>query len=167
MDVIEQTENPKRPTFLLVLTILTFVNTGFTIIGGIAAAFSGGPTDAEIKANRLELAKSIDQMKQMKSEFGIKLISQIQNMTDSMYANFMAYNLVAVAVAMVGALAAFFMFQGRKIGFHIYIIYSFLYILQSYLFIAPQDIPMLFTFFYALVSGAFIWMYSRNLFWMN
>lgn len=160
-------EEAKRPTFLLVLCILTFVNTGFTILGGISGVLSGPPSKEEIKASNVELAKSIEQLEKVNLEYWIDVLKRIQLMTESFYANFVAYNAVAILVAMAGVAAAALMLKGKKLGFHVYIGYSFLYVLQAYLFVSAAVIPSFIVIVNLLVAGLFVLLYSRNLNWLN
>jgi hypothetical protein len=160
-------EEEKRPTFLLVLCILTFVNTGFTILGGISGLISGPPTKEEIKESNVQMAQSIDQLEKLNIDYWVDVIKRIQLMTEAMYANFAAYNTVSIFVAMAGVAAAALMLKGKKLGFHVYIGYSFLYILQGYLFVSAAVIPSLIMIINLLIAGLFVLLYSRNLNWMN
>lgn len=157
----------KRPTFLLVLCILTFVNTGFTILGGISSIISGPPSKEEIKAANVELAKSIEQLEKVSLDYWVDVIKRIQLMTEAMYANFVAYNAVSILVAMAGVAAAFLMLNGKKLGFHVYIGYSFLYVLQGYLFVSAAVIPSFIIIINLFIAGVFVLLYSRNLNWLN
>ena len=160
-------EEEKRPTFLLVLCILTFVNTGFTILGGISSIISGPPSKEEIKAANVELAKSIEQLEKVSLDYWVDVIKRIQLMTEAMYANFVAYNAVSILVAIAGVAAAFLMLKGKKLGFHVYICYSFLYVLQGYLFVSAAVIPSFIIIINLLIAGVFVLLYSRNLNWLN
>jgi hypothetical protein len=160
-------EEEKRPTFLLVLCILTFVNTGFTILGGISGIISGPPSKEEIKAANVELAKSIEQLEKVSLDYWVDVIKRIQLMTEAMYANFVAYNVVSILVAIAGVAAATLMLKGKKLGFHVYICYSFLYVLQGYLFVSAAVIPSFIIIINLLIAGVFVLLYSRNLNWLN
>ena len=160
-------EEEKRPTFLLVLCILTFVNTGFTILGGISGFISGPPTKEEIKESNVQMAQSIDQLEKLNIDYWVDVIKRIQLMTEAMYANFAAYNAVSILVAIAGVAAAFLMLNGKKLGFHLYIGYSFLYVLQGYLFVSAAVIPSFIVIINLLITGLFVLLYSRNLKWMN
>lgn len=167
----EQLENNekdvKRPTFLLVLCVLTFVNTGFTVLGGLMGMLQGKPSPADIKDGKVQMAQSIDQLEKLNMDYWVDVLKRLDAMTDAMYANFVAYNSVAVLVALIGAFAAFLMFQAKKVGFHAYIVYSFLYIIQGYLFISPSIMPAFVIIFNFIIAGIFVLLYSRNLSWMN
>ena len=160
-------EIAKRPTFLLVLCILTFVNTGFTILSGLSGVFSGPPSAQDIKESNVQMAESISQLEKVNLDYWVDVIKRIQLMTEAIYANFIAYNTVSIVVAMVGVAAAALMLKGKKIGFHVYIGYSFLYVLQGYLFISAAVIPSFIVIINLLIASLFVLLYSRNLSWMN
>jgi len=164
---LENNEQEKRPTFILVLCILTFINTGITILGGISGMLKGSPSAAEIKASKVQMAQSLDQLEKLKIDYWIDVVKRLQLMTDAMYANFVAYNAVAVVVALIGVAAAALMLKGRKLGFHMYIGYSFIYILQGYLFVSAAVIPSLIVILNLTIAGLFVFMYSRNLNWLK
>ncbi len=160
-------EEEKRPTFLLVLCILTFVNTGITILSGIVGMISGPPSAEEVKVSNVQMAQSIDQLEKLNMDYWVDVIKRIQLMTEAMYANFVAYNAVAILVAMAGVAAAFLMLNGKKLGFHLYIGYSFLYVLQGYLFVSAAVIPSFIIIINLFIAGVFVLLYSRNLNWLN
>jgi hypothetical protein len=160
-------EEEKRPTFLLVLCILTFVNTGITILSGIVGMISGPPSAEEVKESNVQMAQSIDQLEKLNMDYWVDVIKRIQLMTEAMYANFVAYNVVAILVAMAGVAAAFLMLKGKKLGFHVYIGYSFLYVLQGYLFVSAAVIPSFIIIINLFIAGVFVLLYSRNLNWLN
>lgn len=164
---IEQNEKQERPTLLLVLCILTFINTGIAIISGVISMLSGGPSEAEIQQNKVELAKSIDQMRQLKVDFFVELLQKLDSMLDAINSNFVFYSGVSVIVGMLGLFGALEMFRGKKMGFHFYIGYCFFFTLQIYLFAAPSSIPTIIVVYNVLVSALFIFMYSRNLHWLK
>jgi hypothetical protein len=160
-------EEEKRPTFLLVLCILTFINTGFIVLGGLMGILSGKPSSEEIKGSKVQMAQSIDQLEKLNMDYWVDVIKRIQLMTEAMYSNFVAYNAVSILVAIAGVVAAFLMLKGKKIGFHVYIVYSFLYVLQSYLFVSAAVIPSFIIIINLLIAGLFVLLYSRNLNWLN
>ncbi len=160
-------EEEKRPTLLLVLCILTFVNTGFTVLGGLMGILSGKPSSEEIKVSKVQMAQSIDQLEKLNMDYWVDVIKRIQLMTEAMYANFVAYNAVSILVAIAGVAAAFLMLKGKKLGFHVYICYSFLYVLQGYLFVSAAVIPTFIIIINLLIAGVFVLLYSRNLNWLN
>ena len=58
--VLENAEQPtKAPTFLIVLVILTLINTGLALLGGIFSLVVGKPSEKEILASKVQMAKSL------------------------------------------------------------------------------------------------------------
>jgi hypothetical protein len=164
---VENDKKEKPPTFLLVLCILTFVNTGITILSGILGIIAGPPSAEEVKESNVQMAETISQLEKVNLDYWVDVIQRIQLMTESMYANFVAYNSVSVFVAIVGVAAAIMMFKGKKLGFHVYIGYSFLYVLQGYIFVSAAIIPSFIIIINLLIAGLFVLLYSRNLSWLN
>ena len=162
-----QEENTERPRFLLVLCIMTILNAGLTLVNGLFSLFSAKPSEAEIAKANTQISKSLDLLIDQELYYWVDVIKKVQIMTEAMYTNFMAYITVSIIVSLCGLLAAIFMLKGKKIGFHAYIIYSFLWILQSYLFVAPQNVPSVLVIFNILFCVGFIFMYSRNLKWLR
>jgi hypothetical protein len=128
---------------------------------------AGPPSPEEVKESNVQMAETISQLEKVNLDYWVDVIKRIQLMTESMYANFVAYNAVSVFVAIVGVTAAIMMFKGKKLGFHVYIGYSFLYVLQGYLFISASVIPSFIVIINVLIAGLFVLLYSRNLSWLN
>ncbi len=157
----------KPPKFLLVLLILTWCNTGLAIISSLYTLMMGKPSVEEIKQSKVVLATSMNQMTEMKMHYFATLMQKIQYLTDAMYANFIGFHLVSFSVAAIGCVAAFFMFQGKRLGFHVYIVYSLVYLSQTYLFVNPAFVPTEMLVINAFFAFIFILMYSRNLTFMK
>ena len=157
----------KMPKFLRVLVILTLVNTGLAILGGISSLIMGKPSEKEILASKVQMAKSIVEFKKANLEYFVDLLQKIEGITDAMYANFLMFNLLALLIAGIGATSAVMMFKTMKLGFHCYIIYSFLSILSVYAFVAPSNVPTILIVANTIFAGLFVFMYSRNLKWLT
>jgi len=70
-------------------------------------------------------------------------------------------------VAGAGLAGIIFMFKRKELGFHLYIIYSLLYVAQSYLFVSPANVPLVLVLTNLGISGIFIYIYSRSLNWFR
>jgi hypothetical protein len=157
----------KPPRFLFVLIILTWCNTGLAIISSLFTLLIGKPSVEEIKQSKVVLATSMNQMLEIKMYYLASLMQKIQYLTDAMYANFIGFHLVSLSVAAIGSVAALFMFQGKRLGFHLYIVYSLVYLAQTYLFVNPAFVPTEMLVINAFFAFIFILMYSRNLTFMK
>lgn len=169
MNEFENIENKRNkiPRVLLITGILSILGTLPTIMAGIQAALSGKPSEEEIIKTKLDLAKSLEEVQKYKFDYLEDLIRNLQLMMEAMFNNFVVYNLVAASVAAIGLAGVVFMFLRRELGFHLYIIYSLLYVGQSYLFVPPSNVPILFVIVNFLFSGLFIFLYSLSLKWLK
>jgi hypothetical protein len=95
------------------------------------------------------------------------LFEQIQRMNESLNDHFYAASAVSFLVLVVGFFGVLFMWKGRRLGFHLYILYNLVSIANIYLFVSPADIPTFAVIWGLFISAVFIFMYSRNLAWMN
>ena len=164
-------ENDKQPTsapiFLIVLVILTLLNTGLALLGGVFSLVVGKPSEKEILESKVQMAKSIVELKKVNLEYFVDLLQKIEGITDAMHANFMMFNLLGIFIAGIGAASAFMMLFRMKLGFHAYIVYSFLSILSVYAFVAPVNVPSILILTNAIFAGLFVFLYSRNLKWLT
>ena len=171
MSNIEQSDElgvkSRPPRFLFALIILTWCNTGLAIISSLFTLLIGKPSVEEIKQSKVVLATSMNQMLEIKMYYLASLMQKIQYLTDAMYDNFIGFHLVSLSVAAIGSVAALFMFQGKRLGFHLYIVYSLVYLAQTYLFVNPAFVPTEMLVINAFFAFIFILMYSRNLTFMK
>ncbi len=163
----------KRPKFLLVISILSFVNIGVSMLTSLFGVLGGKPSSEELEAAKLQFANSHEQLDALaKSEkvdmsYWSDVLTKLEIMSDNMYANFSMYNSLILLVAIFALLAVYLMFTGKKLGFHFYIGYCFLYVIQSYFFTAPSDVPTFVIVLNILYGGIWVFLYSRNLKWMR
>jgi hypothetical protein len=171
--VLEGKEIPKRPKFLLIISILSFVNIGITILTSLFGALGGKPSAEELEAAKLQFAESqqkldsLAQSEKIDMSYWSEVLTKLETMSDNMYANFVAYNGLILIIAILALIAVYLMFIGRKIGFHFYIAYCFLYVLQSYFFTTPSDVPTFVIVLNTLYGGIWVYLYARNLKWMQ
>jgi hypothetical protein len=171
MNNLEQSDElgvkSRPPRFLFALIILTWTYTGLNVMSSIFTLLMGKPSVEEIKQSKVALATSVNQMLELKMYYLASLMQKIQYLTDAMYANFIGFHLVSLSVSVIGSVAALFMFQGKRLGFHLYIVYSLVYLAQTYLFVNPAFVPTETLIINAFFAFIFILMYSRNLTFMK
>jgi len=166
--VIENAEQPtKPPTFLIVLVILTLLNTGLAFLGGVISLVVGKPSEKEILESKVQMAKPIIELRKLEMDYFVDVFTKLEAINDAMYANFMMFNLLGIFVALIGAASALMMLFRMKLGFHAYIVYSFLSILSVYAFVAPVNVPSILILTNAIFAGLFVFLYSRNLKWLT
>ncbi len=167
MNEFKQPQKSRIPQLLLVTGIISLLGTGSTILSSLMSIILGKPSQEEITESKLELAKSLEQVEKNDVQFLEELIRNLQIMLDAMYQNFFLYTFVAALVAGVGLAGIIFMFKRKELGFHLYIIYSLLYVAQSYLFVSPANVPLVLVLTNLGISGIFIYIYSRSLNWFR
>jgi len=160
-------EEEKRPTGLLVLFILTTIYTSLKLLGAIGSLLSGPPNAQEMKLIKVEMAKSMKAAKDLNSEYLVDFIEKMGVISDATLANFMLFNFLSFLFYGLGLAAAILMFKRMKLGFHLYIGYSFILLIQYYFIVSPSDVPLSLLIMEGLLSLLFIFLYSRYLNWMK
>jgi hypothetical protein len=161
---------PKRPKGLLVLFVLTVINSGSQLVSSVAGVFNGRPDKAVFDAVKIENSKLINEIKKFGQEVDedwIDVIRQMEKITLASFENYQIYSLLILLISGLGLYGAFKMFKGFKLGFHLYIAYSFLSLIQYYFVVSPSEIPIFTLMANGSVSLFFILMYARHLHWMK
>jgi len=157
----------KRPVFLLVLVILSSLNIGVATLGAFSGMLGAKPDKAMIKSAKLEFANMREQLEEGGAGAYSYLVDQMEKITDNMFKHFQAYNSIQFFVLVLGLLGVVLMYQGRKIGFHFYILYSLGLVLIPYFFNPISGIPVILTIVGVLYGGFWVFLYSRNLHWLQ
>ena len=165
-DTLENFEE-KRPTYLKVLCILTFVSTGLGVLGVFVQIIAGKFSQAEMEAYRVQTAEQIGLYKDNGWDFLVDFTMQSASMMEDIQANFLLVIVISALSAFLGLYSAIQMWKGRKIGFHLYIIYNLISVSSIYTYTSPANVPTLSLIFGLGISGLFIFMYSRNLHWLK
>jgi len=163
---IVQQDQP-RPGFLTTLCVLTFITTGLGVFSAISSLISGKLSDDQMLESKVALAQSISQLKEAGMDSWVGMMEKIQAMTIQANDHFFLGTMLSFIAASIGVFAAMKMWKGYKQGFHFYIIYSLISVGSIYLYISPSNIPSIIIVANLLISGLFIFMYSRNLHWMT
>ena len=160
----------KRPNGLFVLFVLTVINAGSQLFTSIPGVFNGRPDKSVFEAVKIENAKLVNEIKKYGQDINedwIDIIRQMEKITLATLENFQLFSLLLLVISCLGLYGAFKMFKGYKLGFHLYIAYSFLSLIQYYFVISPSEIPAFTLIANGSVSLFFILMYGRYLYWMK
>lgn len=161
-------EEPKpRPGFLTVLCVLSFISTGIGLISGLVNFVFGPSSEEQMLATKVEMTKSISELRDAGMDSFVSFMEKIQNMTEEINANFYLASIISLLVVIIGFYGVLQMWKGRKIGFHIYIAYCLLSIASIYIYVSPANVSSIIVIFNLVLSGLFIFMYSRNLHWLK
>ena len=162
----ENTENrvTKPPTFLIVLAVLSFLYMSSGLFASAGALFKGPVSQSDMDQLEVGLANSVNEMNKMgQAGFAGMFETVIKKMHYTNQQVFYKQNILALLVALIGITGIVFMLKLRKIGFHIYIVYSLLTVGIMYL-VYPTDLILNLEVYVSLFfSALFIFLYSRNL----
>jgi len=168
-EVLEEQKNQqkKRPVFLLVLCILTFVYSGIYFITELILLLVGQQTPKQMKMIVRAYAQLASDMRKAGSSFGGEVYDQVADQVVQINNNHFAYHGMTVFFVGLGIIGAAIMLKRMKLGFHFYVIYSLVVTAIPYLFVTSDAIPLAGTIFNLFISALFVFMYSRNLHWLK
>ncbi len=159
--------NENRPTMLIVICILSWIHIGFNLVISLYQLISGPLSSSQIQDSQVNLKGAIVEMRNNGFHTFADTFQKVSDMTpvlNDQHYTAMSLTLLGLVVGLVGVS---FMFLGRKLGFHLYIIYSIFSIGQIYLFFSAAEIPSMITWFGIGIAAVFILLYSRSLKWMR
>ena len=128
-------EQKKRPKFLLVLCILTFISTGFEFLGSLLKLVSGPLNNDQMQSQLVSFQEEIDKMKEIGADSFVDSMQTSIRMFKQVNENHYLAAFISIIVCVLGAYAALRMFKGYRLGFHLYIIYSILSFVSIYAYV--------------------------------
>ena len=159
----------KRPVFLIVLLILTGLSLLSSFFAGVVPILSGPMSAEQLEQEEVKLAKSKQELEKLfdNEEFRQSLSDGL----DVSFAKvsfihtkaFWIFHLFQLITFSLGAAAIYFMFHLKKLGFHLYIIYSLVSVGQAYLIFPKELITSADVIGGLVVSGLFVMLYAFNL----
>ncbi|XOV68071.1 MAG: hypothetical protein ACFHU9_02640 [Fluviicola sp.] len=153
LDSTEDMQPKKRPVFILVLCILTWVGSGLTIISAIAGLAQDPTNDYNEMVNTPDAAGLLDGLPSFED---FVMWSNISN----------ASNLITSILCIIGAIL---MFKLKKVGYYLYVIGGVAFVAVTTLAVnqmmpdALKFVAILTGVLYGLIGAAFIIMYGVNL----
>lgn len=162
-----QQEPVKRPVLLTVLCILSFIVVGFGLLGVLLSLLTGEPSVEQIEGSYNQMMQLASDNRDQNVIFLAELLEQMAEMTSYQQHHYWSVLMVNALTMGTGFTGVLFMFRGRKLGFHLYIIYNLLSIGGSFLIVPSHMIPMVSVIMNLILSGVFVFLYSLNLKWMN
>jgi hypothetical protein len=163
----EDEQKPSRPGFLTVLGILSFISIGLNLLIIVFQLVSGRPSEEQMLEERVALTAQINEMNDLGMGSLAGFLEQAQAMSEQINRNFYLAIGITLLTYLVGLFGVLKMWKGAKLGFHLYIIYNLLAIGGLYLYVSPENVPSIGVILNAVLSGLFIFLYSRNLHWMK
>ena len=165
IEEIEQfEEKPKRPTFLVVLAVLSFISLTMSFFSSLFNLFSGPMDKDAMDLYSARQYESISELRDLGQDGVADLIESTLNMSiyqnNDAFFSFHGLNFIAVVVGIIGVT---FMLQLKKLGFHLYVVYSILPILFMYILLPMDLIPSFMIIGMVIISALFCILYALNL----
>lgn len=157
-----ETNQLKRPTFLTVLCILTFIGSGWGVLSQLFSLLFTNLVDMSAQTEQFNAV-----MDNMESEAGTSFLSGILNSSQEvMQATMMHAKSIAVislVLSLLSLCGAILMFSLRRIGFYIYVVAQLLLLFVVPYFAGFSMIVVMGMLFSALFTIVFIILYALNL----
>lgn len=149
----------KRGTNLLVFCILSWVYIAYNLLQ-VGIGMAAGPmTDEDIRQVKITMLEDQPQEAiEMMGWFFEELVTILEITRD----NFILMNSIELMTLLIGAIAVFLMFKLKKIGFHLYIIYSIIPIASTTYFMGGTKLGLLGVVVVTVISLAFVLMYGSQ-----
>jgi hypothetical protein len=155
----------KRPGFLTVLCILSFIGSCYFIFSGVTT-YMNADASSQMISSALDSARE-----EVKKEVGTddragqmadKMLSGVSKMSDPKLMKQNALYMILANILSLGG--AYLMFQQRKMGFWIYLLGTAIFILSPIIVFGATNLMSLgMTFLYGLVGVVFAVLYALNL----
>jgi len=159
-------ESGPRPVFLKVISILSFIFLGFQALKLMLGFIVGKLSDDEMIEKKVQLTK-LYRMIDDGSDEVTEVIRTSGLVLEQSNDNYWMVQFLTALIVGLGVYGVVNMYNGKKIGFHFYIIYSLVAIGGTYLYLSPELVSMPSLLLEIFFSGLFIFMYSKNLHWMK
>ena len=117
--------------------------------------------------SKVEMAKATNDLKDMGMTGLADMMEKFERMSTEINENFYLAGTIGLLTTAIGLFGAYKMWNGAKMGFHAYIIYNLMVIGGIYLYVSPGNIPSIVVIINVILSGIFVFMYSRNLKWLK
>lgn len=159
-----QESNKKRPTFLVFLAVLSFINLAFSFFGALFSFFTGPLSEEQMEAQKAQIYESISVLQSQGMDGFAEMFEK--SILYAEYMNFEAFylgNMSSFIIAIIGLVSVILMLRLNKVGFHLYVAYSLLPIVIMYA-ITPMNLISTFSVVAPLViSAIFCVLYGLNL----
>lgn len=161
----QQQETPKkRPMFLTVLCVLSFISLASSGLTTLSALTSQPMTADEVEAYEAEQYENIATFKEQDLEGLETMLVSMMELTiyqnNEVYYSYQFFNLITILLGFAGV---YLMFKLKKIGFHLYVLYSLIPILGFYIFFPIAIVPTFLVVGSTVIAALFAILYGMNL----
>jgi hypothetical protein len=158
----------RKPTFLVVLAVLSFIYMTLQLFGTVSSLVSGPMNEEQFEQFEAQTYQSMQMILSLsEEEIAEQLAPSIEFKRYENEHVFYLYNWLTLFTILLGTAAVIFMLRLNKIGFHMYVVYSLLPIIILYA-LFPSGIYKTSDILSLLFFGAlFSVLYGLNLKHMN
>jgi hypothetical protein len=167
MEIENQNESIKRPTFLVVLSVFSLISISSGLLTSILGLISGPMEDYQVDEIIGQNMAGVTQLQEMGEIYWSDITLKILNLIKYTNANFYIDRLINLGAYAIGLNGVIFMLKGKKLGFHLYIVYNLIALISIYASAPASEIPSFYFILFGIISSVFIFMYSRNLKFMK
>ena len=163
MEIEKQNETFKRPVFLVVLSVFSLISVTSGLLSSVLGLISGPLQDYQIDEIIAQNMQGVNQLQEMGEYYWSEITLKILNLIKYTNANFYMDRFINLGAYTIGLYGIVSMLKGRKIGFHMYIIYNLIALVSIYASAPVSEIPSFYFILFGIISAIFIFMYSRIL----
>lgn len=160
-------DQQQKPLSFKILCSLSAVNILTGLYSAVLTLSNGKRSAFDLKEAQAERFNTVDDLQAQGmsdlAELTLK-VGELEDYLNEFTFGLTIYQMLVLALGLVGV---YFMFQLRKLGFQLYILYSILGIATSYFFAPASMVPLPITAVLVILSGLFIFFYSRFLKYMK
>lgn len=164
-ETLQDTPEIRRPVFLSILCVLTFIGSGF----GLSSGISNYMNAEQAVSDKAMLQEAIDDAREQLEESGgdqaLRWLDEFSESVNDSYTveNLKVNGLGNAASSLVTLLGALMMWRLRRIGFHLYVAGSILATFVPYYAYGGGMIGLMNTLFTGAVGLLFIVLYALHL----
>lgn len=165
-EIIEENyqERNERPPFLIVLLVISGLYMGYSLITTLPSLFQDKPVIDKEQAMDAFYEQIDGVADQEGGEQAVEMVENIMNhlfyLTDDAYYSNLLLNLVCL---IIGIVSLVFMFRLKKLGYHLYLIYSIISAFGVYIIVPNEFVSGLLVFFGIILSLIMVGLYTVNL----
>ncbi len=163
IDYSAETTTAKRPTFLTVLCIITFIVSGWTLIQGVRALFSENTFDqASFEQSMEQAAQAMGGADAKSQEMVESMMSAANESMQAGMENATTLAIVGILASVLSILGAYLMFTLKKSGYYTYIGAKVIGVIVPLAIMGVNLVTGFMYGFIALIGIIFIILYGVN-----
>lgn len=161
----EKQNSPVRPTFLLVICILTFIGSGWSVLSNLFSIFTSGMMDSSLQMEQYSnMMGNIEGS--ASSSFLTGFLNSSMEVLQATAAHAREIAVMQLVLSVISLLGAIMMFQLRRFGFYLYTAAQILALFVLPYFAGFSTLVVIGMLWSAFISLIFIILYAVNLRYM-